>query len=174
MAKLAPVIGPRAARWALRLAPVALLLLGFALRARALRSGNLGFDGGLAVALAASPLGELVELSARDVHPPLYYVLLAGWWRTAGPGIAAALLPTLAFGALAMAAAWRLGRDAAGIPAGLALLLLLALAPLHVYDGMAARDFAAFVPLTLLATLALLRDRPRALVGLYAAGLLTS
>src|SRR4051812_23352101 len=94
------------------LVAVAVLLLGFALRARALHQGNLGFDGGLAVALAASPLRELIDLSARDVHPPLYYLGLAAWWRIAGPGVAAALWPSLALGVLAIAAAWRLGRAA--------------------------------------------------------------
>src|SRR5438128_2484147 len=79
-------------------------------RARALHQGNLGFEGGLAVALAASPLRELIGLSARDVHPPLYYLALAVWWRLAGPGVAAALWPSLALGSIAIAAAWRLGR----------------------------------------------------------------
>jgi mannosyltransferase len=162
------------------LAAVAVLLVGFGLRARALNDGNLGFDGGLAVALAASPLTELIELSARDVHPPLYYLLLGGWWRLAGPGTAAALWPSLALGALAIAAAWRLGRRI-GPAASLATAGLLALSPLHVQDGMAARDFAALVPLTLLTSALFLEwlagrrpDRRPLLAGLYLAGLLTS
>src|SRR5262245_27813527 len=110
------------------LAAVAVLLLGFALRARALHQGDLGFDGGLAVALAASPPGELIELSARDAHPPLYYLALAAWWRIAGPGVAAALWPSLALGTTAIAAAWRLGRRA-GPETALATAGLLALAP---------------------------------------------
>jgi hypothetical protein len=149
----------RAAAW--RPAPfvvgLALVLVGFALRARMLRGGNLGFDGGLAVALAASPLRDLLDLSARDVHPPLYYLLLALWWRVAGPGIAPALWPSLALGVVGIAAAWRLGRvvDSLGTP--LAVAGLLALAPLAVFDGMAARDFAVLVPAALLSTFVLLR-----------------
>ncbi|HEY3107751.1 MAG TPA: glycosyltransferase family 39 protein, partial [Chloroflexota bacterium] len=163
-----------------RLVAVAVLLLGFGLRARALHGGNLGFDGGLAVALAASPFPALIELSARDVHPPLYYLALAGWWRIAGPGLAAALWPSLALGALALAAAWRLG-GRVGPETALATAGLLALSPLHVIEGMAARDFAALVPLTLLSSAILLewlagrrRGRLGALAGLYLVGLLTS
>src|SRR5687768_17039177 len=116
------------------LPPLLILLTAFALRARIPRSGSLGFDGGLAVALAASPLGDLLDLSARDVHPPLYYLVLAGWWQLAGPGVYAALWPSLALGVIAVAAATRLGGRA-----GLAAAALLAVAPLHVVDGMAAR-----------------------------------
>lgn len=168
----------------MRAAALALLLVAFALRARVLRGQNLGFDGGLAVALAASPLSELLDLSARDVHPPLYYLLLSGWWQVAGAGIAAALWPSLAFGLASVALMWRLNRYAA---------VLLALSPLQVFDGMAARDFGALVAVSLGATVVLLRaaggsGRPAvappavregrrwwaALGGLYAAGLLTS
>lgn len=161
---------PTPPRWALRAAPLLVLLVAFGLRARALRGGSLGFDGGLAVALAASPLRDLIDLSARDVHPPLFYLALAAWWRLVGPNVAVALWPSLSLGALSVALMWRLNRPAA---------VLLALSPLHVYDGMAARDFAAVVALTLATTDIVLRGPHTqrewvALGALYAVGMLTS
>jgi hypothetical protein len=165
VATLRPVRPRTPPRWALRAAPLLIALVAFALRARALRGQNLGFDGGLAVALAASPLSELLDLSARDVHPPLYYLALGGWWRLVGPGVAPALWPSLALGVVSVCLMWRLSRPAA---------VLLALSPLHVYDGMAARDFGALVALTLAATVALMRGKWAALALLYAVGLLTS
>ena len=170
MATLRPVRPPTPPRWALRAAPLLVVLVAFGLRARALRGGNLGFDGGLAIALAASPLRELLDLSARDVHPPLFYLALGAWWRLVGPGVAVALWPSLALGVVSVALMWRLNRPAAA---------LLALSPLHVYDGMAARDFAAVVALSLATTVLVVRGvRGRrewwALGTLYAVGMLTS
>src|SRR5581483_11731327 len=113
-----------------------------------------------------------------------YHLLLAGRWRLAGPGIAAPLWPSLALGAVGIAGALLLGRVADALGTPLAVAGLLAVAPLAVFDGMAARDFAVLVPVAVLSTLALLRavecrgagGRPRIvpLGALYLVGLLSS
>ena len=130
----------------------ALCLLAFGLRVPALSRSDLGFDGGLAVALARMPLIDLLDLSTRDVHPPFFSLALKIWLRLAGPGLSTAMWPSLAFGVFAVAAAWWIGRSLVGVRAGAAMALLLALNPLAVYDGMAVRDFVVLVPAVLLTT----------------------
>ena len=131
---------------------VVICLLAFALRVGALGGANLGFDGGLTVALARMPLIDLLDFSTRDVHPPLFALILKLWLRLAGPSLATAMWPSLASGVIAVAAAWWIGRSLVGWRAGAVMALLLALNPLAVHDGMAVRDFVVVVPMVLLST----------------------
>lgn len=39
---------------------------------------NLGYDEAYTAALISHPVGELVEITAQDVHAPFYYILLIG------------------------------------------------------------------------------------------------
>ena len=165
-------------------AAVAVLLLGFGLRARALHQGSLGFDGGLAVALAASPPRELIELSARDVHPPLYYLALAGWWRIAGPGPGGRALAEPGAGRARDRGGLAARRPGSGRETALATAGLLALSPAArlrrhgrarlrgarpADAAIAARCCSSGCGLP-----AAGRGRPAALAALYLAGLLTS
>ena len=135
-------------------------LLAFSVRVPALVTSNLGFDGGLAVALARMPIVDLLDLSTRDVHPPLFSLVLKIWLRLASPSLATAMWPSLAFGVLAVAAAWWIGRALISVRAGAVMALLLALNPLAVHDGMAVRDFVVLVPAVLLTTGLLMPDLP--------------
>lgn len=57
----------------------ALLLVGFAVRLWGLRGIDLGLDGGLSLGLSYLSFPDAVHFLARDVHPPLYYLLLRPW-----------------------------------------------------------------------------------------------
>ncbi len=138
----------------------AICLLAFGVRVPALAASNLGFDGGLAVALARMPIVDLLDLSTRDVHPPLFSLVLKIWLRLAGPSLATATWSSLACGVLAVAAAWWIGRALVSARAGTVMALLLALNPLAVHDGMAVRDFVVLVPAVLLTTGLLLSELP--------------
>lgn len=48
----------------------------------------LWWDEGYSVYFATEPLARMLALTARDIHPPLYYLLLHGWiqlWGNAAP-----------------------------------------------------------------------------------------
>src|SRR5512135_3670105 len=69
-------------RW--RLALLAILLAGTALRLFRLGAGSLWYDETVSVYLAGSPVPELLRHTAGDIHPPGYYLLLRGWLLVAG------------------------------------------------------------------------------------------
>ena len=48
-------------------------------------SADIWFDELFTVELAVKPLGEMIELAARDVHPPLYYILVKAVYITLNP-----------------------------------------------------------------------------------------
>ncbi len=56
-----------------------LLLLGLAARAAVLQFRPFWMDERFSAALATQPLSEVVRHSAKDVHPPSYYLLLWAW-----------------------------------------------------------------------------------------------
>ncbi len=59
--------------------PLLLLLLGIGLRLWRLRWQPLWADEGYSAYFASEPLGRMLQLTAHDIHPPLYYALLHGW-----------------------------------------------------------------------------------------------
>ena len=62
------------------------LLLAFGLRVAGLADHNIWWDEGIGVWLARMPVLESVRWTAGDVHPPLYYGLLRGWYLLVGDG----------------------------------------------------------------------------------------
>lgn len=49
-------------------------------------TNNLWYDEGYTAALISHPLGELIEITSKDVHAPLYYILLKGFYHLCGGG----------------------------------------------------------------------------------------
>ncbi|MDL1898305.1 hypothetical protein FBQ82_18820 [Anaerolineae bacterium CFX7] len=94
-----------------KLAPFAILLLGFALRLYRLGVNSLWYDETVSVVLAQSELGELIRHTAGDIHPPLYYLLLHFWGRLAGWSEFAMAFVSLWFGVLLIALVYRVARD---------------------------------------------------------------
>ncbi|NLF12041.1 MAG: hypothetical protein GX597_09660 [Anaerolineaceae bacterium] len=142
------------------LALVAILLLGFGLRIVGLGAGSLWYDETVSVHLAGKALPALVAHTARDIHPPGYYLLLHPWLRAAGDSEFAAAYFSLFFGLLLVALAHRLGRRVYGQGAGLWAALLVALSPYNLWYSQEVRMYtmgAALVAGLILATLALLR-----------------
>ncbi len=61
-----------------------IILIAFALRVYRLDTQSLWYDEGVTATLAQRDLAELTAWTARDIQPPLYYYLVAGWGRVAG------------------------------------------------------------------------------------------
>nr|WP_290665980.1 glycosyltransferase family 39 protein [Ardenticatena sp.] len=133
-----------------------LVVLAAALRAHALDAQPLWWDEGYSVFFATEPLPRLVELTSLDIHPPLYYVLLKGWFALAGIGAIQARLLSVMLGVLAVPLMWRVARRLFGWDDALLATTLLTTAPFHIYYSQEVRMYALFVLLTLLAVSALL------------------
>ena len=70
-------------RWQLA-ALVGVLLLAYGLRVHRLGAQSFWNDEGNSARLSERSLAAIVEGTAADIHPPLYYVLLRGWRELAG------------------------------------------------------------------------------------------
>ena len=56
-----------------------ILLMAFLLRARGITTQSFSFDEGWTSWAISLGWGEMIDLLARDNHPPLYFLLLRGW-----------------------------------------------------------------------------------------------
>lgn len=134
-----------------------LTILGLALRVARLDFQPLWWDEGYSVWFAHQPLGELLRLTALDIHPPLYYALLGGWSQLFGLAPVALRLFSVAAGVVAIPLIWIVGRALGGRRAGLLAAGLLVINPLHIFYSQEVRMYGLVVVWTLLALLAAVR-----------------
>jgi mannosyltransferase len=73
-----------AAAWAPHWVLLIVMLLGFGLRLYRLGDQDIWWDEGHAIWAARQSLAQATDITARDVHPPLYLWLLHGWLRLTG------------------------------------------------------------------------------------------
>ena len=135
-----------------RLAPLAIVLTGFALRLHQLGAQSLWYDETVSVYLAGSPLKELLRHTAGDIHPPGYYLLLRAWLILTGypTGHAdpkgwglefASAFFSLFFGVLLIALVYALGRWAAGARVATLAAGFVALSPYNVWYSQEVRMY---------------------------------
>ncbi|MCX6017867.1 MAG: hypothetical protein NTZ50_05070 [Chloroflexi bacterium] len=159
-----PLLTPRAV-------PLLLTLAAFALRIWDLSGVPLRWDEGWSIAHAALNITDILRITAQDVHPPLYYLLLGFWQMGAGTTpFATRMFSVLASTAavplcFVAAAAWS-GRRRVGLLAAAALAWL----PLAVYYGSVTRMYALAPSFVLLALWGAFRARRNAGVVALAIG----
>ncbi len=134
-----------------------LTLLAFALRLTQLDFQPLWGDEGWSVYFAAMPLGEMLRLTAADIHPPLYYALLHGFFALAGTGAIQARLLSVVTGTLLVPVMAALGRRLIfGRWGGVAAAGVTALAPMAVYYSQEVRMYGLVTLFGAMSTLFLL------------------
>jgi len=140
-------------------APVALVLLllfGSLWRLGRLTWQPLWADEGYSVYFATESVPQLLWLTAHDIHPPLYYLLLHGWlrlWGSPAPlglRLFSVLLATPVL-FLAVALAQSLFGKRRQLP--LRLLALLLVNPLYLYYSQEVRMYGLALTLSLATTL---------------------
>ncbi|HUW08346.1 MAG TPA: glycosyltransferase family 39 protein, partial [Anaerolineae bacterium] len=151
-----------------RLSLLLILLLAFALRLHQLGAQSLWYDETVSVHLAGKPASSLVAHTARDIHPPGYYLMLRGWLLLSGypsghadpdsQGLefTAAFL-SVCFGILVTALVYLVGR--ALYDEGVALLAsaLIAASPFHIWYSQEVRMYTLGATLGLLCLAAAIR-----------------
>lgn len=141
---------------------IALLLLTAALRLHELGAQSLWYDEGNSYVQSTRSLSAIADNAARDIHPPGYYWLLAGWRALIGES-EFALRSLSAFASILSAAlTYAIGRRLMGRSGGILALVFVALNSFSIYYAQEARMYA---PLTLwsaasLYTLIRLIERP--------------
>jgi mannosyltransferase len=118
-----------------------ILLAGLVLRCISLDSRPIAYDDAFSFFLARQPLANIVQGTAADTMPPLYYILLHVWMQISQSVWFMRLLSVI----LSMAAVWvlyLLVKQFGGRTAGLWAALLAAISPLQIYHAQDLRMYA--------------------------------
>ena len=137
-------LGPRSS-FVVRRSPFVLLAvvtLAAALRGYRLDAQSLWYDEGVSAFMTTRGPVEIARAAAADIHPPLYYWLLAAWAVPFGNGEVALRGLSVVAGTLGVWVVWRLARRLYDDAVGLAAAALLAVSPLAVQYGQEVRMYA--------------------------------
>jgi len=146
-----------------------ILLVAAILRLHSIGSQSVWIDEAYSLRVVAQPVSSMIDETARDNHPPLYYLLLAAWMHL-GPGSDAwARLLSAALGVSFVAVFYVFCREVVQDPDARVATALLAISPLAVWHSQDARMYSLLL-LTVYAALTLLlvylrRSSPLVLVG---------
>lgn len=122
-------------------AVTALLLVAAAVRFHALGTQSFWNDEGSSYVQALRPFMEIADNAGRDIHPPGYYWLLAGWRLLAGTSEFALRTLSVFASLMSIAFTYALGRRLFGGAAGLTAALLVALNSFSIYYAQEARMY---------------------------------
>lgn len=154
------------------------MILGAIARFHQLGTESLWLDEAITWTMTTKGPGRIVEATAlRDVHPPLYYLILDAWVEIAGTSEAALRLPSLIVSLATLPLVYLLGEELFDRSTGLLAAGLVALSEFHVLYAQEARMYALVGLLAVASTLfyhRLIRDGPdrRTLVAYIATTLL--
>jgi hypothetical protein len=119
-----------------------LILAAFALRTHRLGNKAMWWDEGFSVFLARMPLTEMMDATAHDTHPPVYYAALHFWRMAVGDSEVALRLLSVLAGLLLLPLAFRLVRSLAGPHAALCALGLLGLSRVLIWYAQEVRQYS--------------------------------
>jgi len=139
------------------LALALLLLLSIALRVHAVGAQSVWIDEAYSLELATKNFPAIVAETARDNHPPLYYLLLAAWARIGPAGESWARMLSVILGVIMVAAFFAFCREISDGRTALTASALLAVSPLAVWHSQDARMYALMLTTVYLALLFFLR-----------------
>ncbi len=144
--------------WPDHILPATIILIGFALRLYKLGSQSLWYDETVSAFLASRPTLDLIAHTARDIHPPGYYLLLHFWTMIVGNTEFALAFLSLIFGVLIIPLTYLLARYLVNKTVATWSLLLVTFSPYHVWYAQEVRMYTLGAALGLAV----------ALCGLYA------
>jgi mannosyltransferase len=120
------------------------LILGLILRIIAISERGIWYDDAFSIFLAQRSLGDIVNGTAADTMPPLYYFLLH-IWLTAGQSITWIRLLNVLLSLAVVFMLFLIGRDISGWNTGLAAAFLGAISPLQIYHAQEVRMYSLLV-----------------------------
>lgn len=143
---------------------LAIIALGAVLRVSELDADSLWLDEASSVKFSRDSLSGIIDTTAKDVHPPLYYFTLHYWIKLFGDSETSARLLSALFGILALPATYLLARRLFDRATGLLAVLLLALSRFHLEFSQEARMYSLLCLLGVLSFyffIRLLEDKSR-------------
>ncbi len=121
---------------------VMILLIAFGLRLHDIGGQSLWHDEGNTYVQTTRTFADIAENASRDIHPPLYYWLIAVWTRFLGDSEAGLRSLSLFAGIITVAVTYALGKRLFGmIPAVLAMSFI-SLNTFSIYYAQEARMYA--------------------------------
>lgn len=130
--------------------------LAFVLSLYHLDQQSLVYDEGFSIYLARQSLLEIIDRTAADIHPPLYYYLLHFWLRAMGHSEFALRFLSLLFGVLLVPLAYTMGMRLFNRSAGLLAAFLVAISPFRLWYCQEVRMYTLVTFLCLLSSFLLL------------------
>lgn len=129
---------------------VIILLLTYGLRLAGLTSESLWIDEGYSLSLATHNFYEILQGTAADQHPPLYYLLLHLWLLTVKGQKSVFLLRyfSVLIGLLSVASIAILGRSLLGQRVAVIATLIASCSPMHIWYSQEARMYIFLLFLT--------------------------
>lgn len=156
---------------------VLLVLLALGLRLYRIDAQSLWSDEGNSVSLAQHSFARIVQASAQDIHPPLYFWTLHLWIQLTDVSVAAVRGLSTFYGALVVVMTYLLGRRWFGTRAALLAATAATVSPLAIHYSQETRMYMLVTLLGALTWLAFVHwlERPtvRRLALYWIAGLLT-
>lgn len=138
---------------------LAILLIALGLRLTRLGAPSLWYDECLTAKLTslATP-AQIARGTGLDVHPPLYYLIVAYWRRVFGASEASLRFPSVIFGVATLLIWWRIG-DALHLPTNVILLGVgfMAISPSLLFYSQETRMYSLLIFAVSLATLGVLQ-----------------
>ncbi|MEW6382286.1 MAG: glycosyltransferase family 39 protein [bacterium] len=119
-------------------------------------------------------LGEVIESSKSDVHPPLYYCLLYLWRKNIGSSPFSVRALSALFGVLAIAAIFFLGRTLYTAREALISALILAISQFGIYYSQEVRSYSLLLLLSICSYLFFLKIQPQSTASRSQSGLVLS
>ncbi|MCB0257875.1 MAG: glycosyltransferase family 39 protein, partial [Anaerolineae bacterium] len=107
--------------------------------------------------LAGQSIPALIAHTARDIHPPGYYLLLHGWATLAGNSEFSLAFFSTTFGLLIIPLTYALARCLTNRPVALWSALLVAVSPFNIWYSQEVRMYTLGTALGLVATYALVK-----------------
>jgi uncharacterized membrane protein len=132
------------------IALLGIVLIGLLLRVYHLGTQSIWLDEAVSVLLSKLAVQQMVQATAADVHPPLYYFLLHYWVMIFGTSESAVRLLSVLFGVLAIPMTYMVGRQLFNEEAGLLGALILAVSAFNVQYSQETRMYSLMVLLALI------------------------
>ncbi len=120
---------------------IGVLWAAFALRLQNLGVQSLWYDETVSAYLATKPLIDLIAHTARDIHPPLYYILLHFWQALIGSTEFSLAYFSLWWGVLLVASSTTFARWLGGNHLALLTAALITLSPFNVWYSQEVRMY---------------------------------
>ena len=134
----------------------AILLAALALRVYGLGSESIWLDEATSIVQARMDIPHLVQSTAVDIHPPLYYVILH-FWLVIGDGALQVRLLSVMVGVASVAVLYLLARRLFGRQVAIAASMLLAFSPLHVWYSQETRMYTMLALFALVTSYCMVR-----------------